>query len=44
VQCLRALLLSTSRLALALSHFFFDYKTNLTKKVKKKEAAKAFKK
>jgi hypothetical protein len=44
VQHLRALLLSTSRLTLALSHFSFDYKTNLIKEVKKKEAAKAFKK
>jgi hypothetical protein len=44
VQRLRALLLSTSRLALAPSHFSFDYKTNLTKKVKKKEVARAFKK
>jgi hypothetical protein len=44
VQRLRALLLSTSRLALALLHFFFNYKTNLTKEVKKEEAAKAFKK
>jgi hypothetical protein len=38
------LLLSTSRLALAFLHFSSDYKTDLTKKVKKKEAAKAFKK
>jgi hypothetical protein len=44
VQRLRALFLSTSRLALAPSHFSFNYKTDLTKKVKKKEAAKAFKK
>jgi hypothetical protein len=38
------LLLSTSRLALAFLHFFLDYKTDLTKEVKKEEAAKAFKK
>jgi hypothetical protein len=44
VQRLGALLLSTSRLALVLSHFSSDYKTNLIKKVKKKKAAKAFKK
>jgi hypothetical protein len=44
VQRLRALLLSTSRLALAFSHFSFNYRTNLIKKVKKEEAAKAFKK
>jgi hypothetical protein len=44
VQRLRALLLSTSRLALALLHFSSDYKTDLIKGVKKKEAAKTFKK
>jgi hypothetical protein len=44
VQRLRALLLSTLRLALAFSHFSFNYKTNLIKRVKKKEVAKAFKK
>jgi hypothetical protein len=44
VQRLGALLLSTSRPALALSHFSLDYKTNLIKGVKKEEAAKAFKK
>jgi hypothetical protein len=44
VQRLGALLLSTSRLALASSHFFLDCRTDLTKRVKKKEAAKAFKK
>jgi hypothetical protein len=44
VQRLKALLLSTSRLALASSHFFFDYRTDLTKEVKKEEAVKAFKK
>jgi hypothetical protein len=44
VQRLRALLLSTPRLALAFLHFSSDYKTNLTKRVKKEEAAKAFKK
>jgi hypothetical protein len=38
------LLLSTSRLALALSHFSPDCRTDLTKRVKKEEAAKAFKK
>jgi hypothetical protein len=43
VQRLRALLLSTSRPALALLHFSSDYKTDLTKEVKKKKAAKAFK-
>jgi hypothetical protein len=37
------LLLSTSRLALASLHFSLNYKTDLTKEVKKKEAAKAFK-
>jgi hypothetical protein len=44
VQRLKALLLSTLHLALAFPHFSFDYRTNLTKGVKKKEAAKAFKK
>jgi hypothetical protein len=44
VQCLRALLLSILRLALVLLHFSPNYKTDLTKEVKKKEAAKAFKK
>jgi hypothetical protein len=44
VQRLGALLLSTSRLALAFSHFSFNYKTDLTKEVKKEKAAKAFKK
>jgi hypothetical protein len=44
VQRLRALLLSTSHPALAFLYFFSDYKTDLIKKVKKKEAAKAFKK
>jgi hypothetical protein len=44
VQRLGALLLSTPRLALALPHFSLDYKTDLTKGVKKEEAAKAFKK
>jgi hypothetical protein len=44
VQRLKALLLSTLRLALAFLHFFSDYKTDLIKEVKKKEAAKAFKK
>jgi hypothetical protein len=44
VQRLKALLLSTSHLALAPSHFSPDYKTDLIKRVKKKEAAKAFKK
>jgi hypothetical protein len=44
VQCLGALLLSTSRLALVFSHFFPNYKTDLTKEVKKEETAKAFKK
>jgi hypothetical protein len=44
VQRLKALLLSTSRLALALLHFSLNYKTDLTKEVKKEEAAKAFKK
>jgi hypothetical protein len=44
VQRLRALLLSILCLALALLYFSFDYKTDFTKEVKKKEAAKAFKK
>jgi hypothetical protein len=44
VQRLRALLLSTLYLVLAFSHFSSNYKTNLIKKVKKKKAAKAFKK
>jgi hypothetical protein len=44
VQRLGALFLSTSRLALAFSHFSLDYKTNLIKGVKKEEAAKVFKK
>jgi hypothetical protein len=44
VQRLRALLLSTSRPALTFPHFSPNYKTDLIKKVKKKEAAKAFKK
>jgi hypothetical protein len=44
VQRLKALLLSTSRLALAFSHFSLNYKTDLIKRVKKEEAAKAFKK
>jgi hypothetical protein len=44
VQRLRALLLSISRLALALLHFSLNYRTNLIKEVKKKETAKAFKK
>jgi hypothetical protein len=44
VQRLKALLLSTSRLALTFSHFSPDYRTNLIKEVKKEEAAKAFKK
>jgi hypothetical protein len=44
VQRLKALFLSTSRLALASPHFSFNYKTDLIKGVKKKEAAKAFKK
>jgi hypothetical protein len=38
------LLLSTPRPALASPHFSSDYRTDLTKGVKKKEAAKAFKK
>jgi hypothetical protein len=44
VQRLKALLLSTSRLALAPLHFSPDYRTDLTKGVKKEEAAKVFKK
>jgi hypothetical protein len=44
VQRLRALLLSTSRLALAFLYFFFNYKTDLIKGVKKEEVARAFKK
>jgi hypothetical protein len=44
VQRLRALLLSTSRPALASSHFSLDCRTDLTKRVKKEEAARAFKK
>jgi hypothetical protein len=44
VQRLGALLLSTPRLTLALSHFSPDYRTDLTKGVKKEEAARAFKK
>jgi hypothetical protein len=44
VQRLRALLLNISRLALAPSHFSLNYKTDLIKGVKKKEAAKVFKK
>jgi hypothetical protein len=44
VQRLKALLLSTSGLPLASLHFFLNYRTDLTKRVKKKEAAKAFKK
>jgi hypothetical protein len=44
VQRLGALLLSTSHLALAFLHFSFNCKTDLIKKVKKKEAVKAFKK
>jgi hypothetical protein len=38
------LLLSTPRPALAFPHFSPDYRTDPTKGVKKKEAAKAFKK
>jgi hypothetical protein len=38
------LFLSISRLALTSLHFSSDYKTDLTKEVKKEEAAKAFKK
>jgi hypothetical protein len=38
------LLLSISRPALVFSHFSFDYRTDLTKRVKKEEAARAFKK
>jgi hypothetical protein len=44
VQRLKALFLSISRLALAFLHFSSDYKTNSTKEVKKKKAARAFKK
>jgi hypothetical protein len=44
VQRLKALFLSILYLALAFSHFFFNYKTDLIKRVKKEEAAKAFKK
>jgi hypothetical protein len=44
VQRLKALLLSTLRLTLAFLHFSPNYKTDLTKEVKKKKAAKAFKK
>jgi hypothetical protein len=44
VQCLKALLLSTLRLTLAFLYFSLNYKTDLIKKVKKKKAAKAFKK
>jgi hypothetical protein len=44
VQHLKALLLSTPRPALASLHFSPNYRTNLTKEVKKEEAAKAFKK
>jgi hypothetical protein len=44
VQRLGALLLSTSRLALAFSHFSSDCRTDSTKEVKKEEAARAFKK
>jgi hypothetical protein len=44
VQRLRALLLSISRLALAFSYFSFNCRTDLIKGVKKKKAAKAFKK
>jgi hypothetical protein len=44
VQRLKALLLSISRLALAFLYFSFDCRTDLIKRVKKKEAAKAFKK
>jgi hypothetical protein len=35
---------NTPHLALAPSHFFSDYKTDLIKGVKKEKAAKAFKK
>jgi hypothetical protein len=38
------LLLSIPRPALAFLHFSSDYKTDFTKEVKKKEAARAFKK
>jgi hypothetical protein len=44
VQRLRALLLSTSRLALASLHFFLTIGQTLQKESKKKEAAKVFKK
>jgi hypothetical protein len=44
VQRLRALFLSISRLALAPLYFSLNYKTNLIKRVKKEEVAKAFKK
>jgi hypothetical protein len=44
VQRLKALFLSTSHLALAFLYFFLDYRTNLTKEVKKEKVAKAFKK
>jgi hypothetical protein len=44
VQRLKALFLSTLCLTLVFSHFSLNYKTNLTKEVKKEEAAKAFKK
>jgi hypothetical protein len=44
VQRLKALLLSTLHLALVFSHFSPNYKTDLTKGVKKEETAKAFKK
>jgi hypothetical protein len=44
VQHLKALLLSTPRLALVFSHFSSNCKTDLTKEVKKKEAARVFKK
>jgi hypothetical protein len=44
VQRLKALFLSIPRLALTSSHFSPDYRTDLTKGVKKKEAARAFKK
>jgi hypothetical protein len=44
VQRLKALLLNISRLALVFLHFSFDYKTDLTKRVKKEKTAKAFKK
>jgi hypothetical protein len=44
VQRLRALFLSILRLTLAFLYFFLNYKTDLTKEVKKEEVAKAFKK